>query len=127
MQGPLPKSLLFILWLGCTVPAMGFSDTTKLQPSSWPEVKNKKKGAITIYWFRSQPFIYRNEKGELSGIEYEFMEGFKSYLKEKYQVDISTEWIEMDGFSKAYDTIKNQKTEGTFGSSFFSITSERKK
>ena len=127
MLAPQLKPLLLLLWLACSFPQTCFSDTTKLQPSSWPEVKKAGKGKIVIYWFHSQPFIYRNEKGELSGIEYEFMEGFVKYLNKKYNVDISTEWIETNMFSVAYDTIKLHKREGTFGSSFFSITEGRKK
>lgn len=104
-----------------------FASTSLAQPTSWESTRQNKAGTIDIYWFVSSPFIFQNAANALTGIEYELMQGFKKYLNDKYQVDLTLNWIEGNGFQGTYQRIKTSRQSGDFGISAFSITDERKK
>jgi signal transduction histidine kinase len=91
----------------------------------WEQVRNLKKAEIDVYWFTSVPFIYADQNGELAGVEYEMMMAFKDYLKRRYQVDITLNWIEAESFSGIMDRLKETDRSNQFGVSAFSITEER--
>ncbi len=97
------------------------------QSDSWEKVRESKKGEITIHWFVSTPFIYTVTQNELAGIEYELMQGFKAYLKNKYKIDLILNWQNGEGFKEMYEYIKLEAQPGEFGLSAFSITTERQK
>lgn len=93
---------------------------------SWQEVKAKKKGAITVYWYESRPFIYTDVRNRMTGIEYEILEGFKRYLNDTYYTDVQLNWKEAKNFGDTYGLIRDKPDEdGIFGVSAFSITPER--
>ncbi len=92
---------------------------------NWAEVKQFRKGTIEVYWFESRPFVYRQFNGKISGVEYELMEGFKTFLLENYAIDLTINWIEAKSFSNVIDTIRRKKQNGIFGASALSITPER--
>ncbi len=95
--------------------------------NSWGSVRSEGKGTITVYWYESKPFIYRNANGQMRGIEPEIMEGFKKYLQDTYRVALQILWTEGSSFGDTYATIKDKKEPGTFGISAFSITPERQR
>jgi len=94
---------------------------------SWEEVLKRKSGTVSITWYTSTPFIYKDEKNNLAGIEYEIVTGFQEYLKEKHDVDLKLDWWENQDFLGTYNTIKNSTQSGMIGASAFSITPERQK
>jgi signal transduction histidine kinase len=79
-----------------------------------------------VYWYESQPFVFKTSDGDLNGIEYEIIEGFKSYLKETHQIELEVIWQETTSFNEVYTNISEKKATGTFGASAFSITPQRK-
>jgi signal transduction histidine kinase len=91
---------------------------------SWETVKARKQGAVTMHWYESQPFIFRNTEG-MTGIEYELMEGFRGFLKKEYGVSLRMVWKEGRSFGDTYRTVKESYQPGNFGISAFSITPER--
>jgi signal transduction histidine kinase len=93
---------------------------------TWAEAKEAKQVTLPVYWFESRPFIYENDQGELTGIEYDLINGFAAFVKERYQVDITIQWTEANGFQNAFDRVQ-QSTTPCFGASAFSITADRKK
>jgi len=95
--------------------------------NTWDKVRSAGKGEITVYWYESKPFIYQAANGQMSGIEPEIMGGFKKYLQDTYRVTLQIRWKVGSSFGDAYSLIKDKKAEGTFASSAFSITPERKK
>lgn len=92
---------------------------------SWEQVKKNKRGGITILWCDIEPFIYLN-KGNITGVEYELMEGFPKFLKEHYHVDVHITWKRLDRFEDIYPEVKQSGQKGLFAVSYFSITEERK-
>ena len=93
--------------------------------SSWEDSKKNKQGRIAVLWYAIEPFIYF-DKGEITGIEYELMEGFVPFVKKTYGVDISVQWIDAKAFEPIYPAIKQSKEKGLFAMSYYSITAERK-
>ncbi|HLT72693.1 MAG TPA: ATP-binding protein [Cyclobacteriaceae bacterium] len=94
---------------------------------SWEQVYSTGQGEITVYWYTSKPFIYKDRAGEIHGIEAEIMKSFAAYLKEAYKIDLTIHWEEEDSFLDTYQRIRERKTGGAFGASVFSITAERQR
>jgi len=95
--------------------------------SSWKDVLKDKKGSITVLWDDIEPFLYRNDKGDMIGVEYELMEGFKGFLRQKYEIELGIHWINTGSFESILPYIERSADKGLFGMSFYSITDERKK
>jgi signal transduction histidine kinase len=98
------------------------------QPPSdpgWAEVKATKKGTIHAFWHESRPFIYKDVNGKMQGIEYDILTGFTAYLSATKGISLTIVWSEANSFQHTYTTIRD-KQYGTFGTSAFSITENRK-
>ncbi len=94
---------------------------------SWEQVFADKKGTVTALWYDIEPFIYKNNNGQLEGVEYEIMESLKTYLKNRYGIELTINWVNAKSFENIYDQVKQTKQSGIFGWSYYSITPERKK
>ncbi|WP_018628626.1 histidine kinase [Niabella aurantiaca] len=94
---------------------------------SWHTTLARKSGTITVLWDRIEPFIYPDARGKLIGVEYELMEGFKTFLKNHYQVDLKIRWQEIEDFAQIYPQVRDARRPGLFAVSYYSITEERKK
>ncbi len=114
------RLLFFLLLISRSY--LGFTQ----QPSSWKTTLEKGEGTITVYWHGSEPFVYYDENGNLTGIEYDIFEGFSSYLKQVHGVDLEINWVGINSFIETFELVKNEKTAGFFGCSAFSITDNRK-
>jgi hypothetical protein len=93
---------------------------------SWAQVQKAGKGTITAYWYDIDPFIYTGSKGQLQGVEFELMESFVQYVKQKYNYDLRIQWENAGSFESIYRKVKDHTAPGIFGWSFFSITPERR-
>ncbi|MFY8005277.1 MAG: histidine kinase [Chitinophagaceae bacterium] len=102
-------------------------DAQTYQCDSWQTVKANKKGTITALWYALEPVIYNDVNGDMLGVEYELMEGFKLFLKNKYDINLAINWVDLPEFEQIYNTVSSSTQKGLFGLSFFSITNERKK
>ncbi len=91
--------------------------------SSWEIAKQEKKGEIIVYYFDFEPFFYEEGK-TLKGIEHELMESFRTFVQEKYGVELSIRYLPNPMFQSLYQQIKNGSS-GEFGAASFSITPER--
>jgi len=94
---------------------------------SWEQVFADKKGTVTALWYDIEPFIYKNTNGQLEGVEYEIMESLKTYLRNRYGIELSINWVNAKSFENIYEQVKQTKQSGVFGWSYYSITPERKK
>src|SRR5436190_5739122 len=120
------RFLLSIIMVLSVIPVT-LSQDSKKRPSTWAETKARGKGSILIYWYESKPFIFKTDRIEPDGIEYEIMQGFKQYVKDTYHFDLQVVWKEAQSFTNTYALIRDKKLSGTFGSSAFSITTSRQK
>lgn len=121
-------SILLSLCIVINVNAQNF-DPGDIPADSWNNVLKQKKGTISTLWYDIEPFIYRtnNTNTGMAGVEYELMESFVNYIRNKYQVDLKLEWVDAQSFESIYPYIAKTKRSGVFGWSYYSITSERKK
>jgi len=100
---------------------------TEPEPSMGYEILNENDTVeLNVFWFVSKPFIYKDAKGKLTGIEYDILNEYKSYLQNKYEVYLQLNWIEADSFGNIIDRIQAAETDNYVGVSAFSITSDRK-
>lgn len=95
--------------------------------SSWGEAKKNKTATLKLNWFTSTPFIYENEKGRLTGVEYEIMNLFKEYLKTAHQVNLTLEWEKAKDFGSILEFTRKDPKLNSFSLSALSITDERLK
>jgi len=115
-----------LFYIGFAVKAQEYRASGRdLAEPSWAEVKEAKRGIVTAYWYESRPFIYRDINGKMGGIEYDLLEGFRLFLKDKYSVNLTIQWREADSFNDVYTTFRDQKPHLTFGVSAFSKTEKR--
>jgi signal transduction histidine kinase len=112
----LSKVLLFLLLTGAF--SQGIAQ-------SWETVNRKHAGKITIYWYESRPFVYQTPQG-MAGIEFEVLQNFKTYLRQKYKADVTLEWKKSESFGALCDIIRSRKNANVLGASAFSITDERR-
>jgi len=122
---PIIKQLAccLLLFLGMGLPAAAQQEPA----DSWQTVRSNKAGTITVLWDRIEPFIYPDTQGQLIGVEYELMEGFKTYLRNHYQINLQIRWKEIEDFAQIYPRIRDARQPGLFAVSYYSITRERKK
>lgn len=116
-----------LFYLACLFISIGLQAQIIVpKTDSWQTVKEKKQGSISALWYDIEPFIYRDGKGGIIGVEYELMEGLKGYLKNKYRITLQINWVDAGSFEGIYPYIKQSQEKGLFGLSFYSITEERK-
>jgi hypothetical protein len=117
------KSPLFIILFFAVISDAASQD--KIQGDSWYDVHQKKSGSVTVTWYTSTPFIYRDGSGKLAGIEYEILTGFQQYLKRAHNIALHINWWEDKSFLGTYETVRTADRDGIFGVSAFSITEKR--
>lgn len=117
----IPVRLIVFLQLLSICPLMG----KPVAAVTWQSAQKTGKAEVTIYWHESRPFIYRSNRGNMQGVEFEIMEGFKKYLRETRGIQLTLKWIESKSFSDCYKEIAANRVEGTFATSAFSVTQER--
>lgn len=111
------KRLLLILsFLGVFTPVS----------AGWDQSLKAKKGKITVLWYESKPFIYKDASGKMKGIEVEILSGFCDFVRRTYQVKLEIEWSEARSFSDVFDQVSHSEDASLFGASALSMTPERR-
>lgn len=81
---------------------------------------------LNLYWHTSPPFIYENEKGHLTGIEYDLFIAFQNFMLENKGIDLYLNWKKANGFSEIFEIVDNDTPQNAIGVSAISITDGRK-
>ena len=79
---------------------------------------------LDLYWFTSKPFIYEDDEGNLTGIEYEMLIRFQESMEENGS-SIVLNWIKAERFSSILERIKTPDNLNVMGVSALSITDSR--
>ncbi len=96
--------------------------------NTWEEAQSTKKAHLEILWTTSKPFIYTDPNtGELTGIEYEIGELLKEFVKKRFNVSLTIDWVKRDSFVGILDHVKTEKRPNVYAVSAFSITEERER
>lgn len=105
------KILLVLVLLLLTV-HNNFAQTYKAD--SWQSVQANKGGKIYILHYDRKPFVYVNEKGKVTGIEYEIVLEFLAYLQKEKGIKLKVEWVKFDDFNKLYTEL-TKSNQGVWG------------
>ena len=89
----------------------------------WDEILANGSGTVNVYYYEAEPFIYKNDIGELKGIEKDIMESFFRFLEKKYKVKIFRNWVKINDFDSLFHQVKDD--ENGFGISLISKTKKR--
>ncbi len=92
---------------------------------TWQEAQEKGAATLEVQWMTSVPFI-QQENGSMSGLEYELLEGFATYLKTEKDIDLTLDWTNTEDFAGILRTAKDGNNPNFVGVSAFSITEERR-
>lgn len=111
----------------CLAGLIATAQITVPPTSGFAEARAKGQAEISVLWYDIEPFIYRDGKGGIMGVEYELMEGFKGFIRQEYNIDLRINWVDAGSFEPIYPYIKDSREKGLFGLSFYSITEDRKK
>lgn len=103
------------------LPAVMLASSPVSQPTENPITKHE----ITIYWYATNPFIYKNKQNKLHGIEYEILESFIKHLNYKRNEKIVAKWTEIKNFSALIENVHKAKSPMTMGNSAISYVAER--
>ena len=100
--------------------------TLQTSGNTWEQTLSQKSGQLDLYWNNSTPFIYVNDKGNLTGIEFEIMNSFRDFLLRKYKVDLTLNWKEeTKAFLDIFEIMKDTIVSNQFGMAAISITQAR--
>lgn len=88
-------------------------------------VQDQKKGVLQVAFSDNRPFIYRNDDGAITGIEYELLVDFVEYLEENHELYLEIEWLETPNFESLYDSLRYTQAP-MVGVGGLSITDDRK-
>jgi len=113
-------TLLITLPLRAQVPAL-------LRANAWTQVRQRGEGQVTALWNGVDPFLFRDKSGHLVGVEVEVMEAFAAYLRRRYGVRLTVDWIEVPKFEELLPYVARTRQAGVFGWGYFSITDERRR
>lgn len=102
-----------------------FIGAEEISASDWETLMTKGSGKVNIYYYPTEPFIYKDENGSLVGIEKEILESFFGFLERKYEVTIFRNWIELETFDSLFARVSAEKN--AIGISLISKTNEREK
>jgi ABC-type amino acid transport substrate-binding protein len=95
------------------------------QQDSWASIKRAQKGKLSCVWNEAYGIAFKDEKGNLKGVCIDILNDFKSFIKEKYSVDLQITFGEEKSFSKFLSKVEGEAY--LLGVSSVSITDDRKK
>lgn len=95
------------------------------QENTWEQAQAKKSAELSFLYFDSYPFIYKDKKGILTGVEADILEEFKKFVLKEHGITLNTKWKRSLDFYNFYQDIKNAP-ENSLGVSSASITDSRK-
>jgi ABC-type amino acid transport substrate-binding protein len=117
------KSLLTLVFLASTsfVLGQGYSGDT------WANVKSAKGGTLSLAYVETPSFVYKDKKGNLTGICVDIMNDFVKWVNNNKGVKLTSRYVgDGSSFNGMYEKTKNS-TGGVIGMGNVTITEERKK
>ncbi|WP_026999116.1 SpoIIE family protein phosphatase [Eisenibacter elegans] len=111
-----------VFMLLCVFAVDAFGQQTE---GTWRSVSEKKQGTLIVIYNEDDPFVYR-QGNDLAGIEYELLQAFVAFVREKYQTNLTLQWELIEDFQAFYETVKTASTN-TIGTGAVTITEARRK
>lgn len=107
--------LILFLFKGNLVSAKTFQD-----------ILDEGSGKVKVFYYPIEPFIYKDDIGNLLGIEKEMMDSYLRFIEKKYSVKLFIEWEQVPTFDSVFDYVKKSEIPA-FGVSVISKTEDRAK
>src|SRR5687767_10832881 len=105
----------------------GVASAQTFSGDSWSSVKSSKSGSISFAYVETPSFVYKDKKGELTGICVDIMHDFVAWVNANKGVKLESKFVGDGGsFKTMYDKTK-ASSGGVFGLGNVTITEERKK
>lgn len=98
-----------------------------LRANAWAQARQRGEGTVTALWNGVDPFIFRDKTGRLVGVEVEVMEAFAAWVRRRYGVRLTVNWVEVPKFEELLPYVARTRQAGVFGWGYFSITDERRR
>lgn len=103
-----------------------FCSFAQLNGDQWSKVKSTGKGELTICYYETPAFIFKNEQGKPEGICAEIFNDFKKYVENKYSVELTYNFVESEKQFSSFLNEVRQANHGVIGVGNVSVTEERK-
>ena len=100
--------------------------TSVLSAQSFEDAKAKKKAEMNVYYFDNEPYVYKNAKGVLVGIEVDIMKSFVNWMKEEKGIELKLNFMKFNEFNVFYSEIRSASVN-TIGLGSVTITDLRAK
>lgn len=85
-----------------------------------------KQESITVYWFPNEPFGFLGSDGSVTGIEADLLKGFRDYLLQHHQLELTYQWVRKNTFREVLEEVRKDTTGNVFGIAGFSFSNERR-
>lgn len=105
-----------------------FSSLTIAQnATSWEEIRDAKKGTLTVYFYENSPFAsLKTGETEPKGLEVDILKYFTKWVEDKKGVKINLEYHPYQNFESMFQAVSGRPAN-TIGLGTISITHKRKK
>lgn len=118
-------ALAFGLWL---LASSARADVPPLlRADAWTRVRERGEGTVTALWNGVDPFVFRDKAGRLVGVEVEVMDAFAAWVRRRYGIRLTVDWVEVPRFEELLPYVARTRQAGVFGWGYFSITDERRR
>jgi ABC-type amino acid transport substrate-binding protein len=101
------------------------SEAQTYSGDTWAEAQEKGSADIVAVYLAEDAFAYKNDDGELTGVEIDIFKQFCNYVKNAKGVKMNVQYVRETSFSKFYDIVKNSK-DGVFGLGSTTILDRRR-
>ncbi len=113
------KKTILILLVILSIGINGFAQT-----DSYANAWTNKKGTLNVAYLNNYPYSYKNDNGELTGVEIDIIKEFAVWLEAKKGIVLTINYEGFDDFAKFYENIKIKKTN-SIGAGSVTVTSDR--
>lgn len=93
--------------------------------STWQQATELKEAKLKVIYFENYPFTFKDDEGNLTGIEIDILNDFAKWLKSEINVDLSLEFSKSGNFSKFYSNLQTSEAN-TVGLGSLAISVWRK-
>jgi len=101
---------------------IGFGQSEK---GSWEEAKTSKQTILNVIYFENYPFTYKDNSGNLTGIEIDVLNDFANWCKVEKGISIDFKYEQSKNFPQFYATLKESRLN-TIGLGSLAISVRRK-
>ncbi|MFT4755980.1 MAG: ABC-type amino acid transport substrate-binding protein, partial [Vicingaceae bacterium] len=79
---------------------------TAVSAQSFENASESKKATLNVMYFENEPYAYKNEKGDLVGIEIDIMNSFVTWIKSEKGIELKLKFMPFSEFSSFYAQIQ---------------------